>query len=103
MISAIFSTEISSLELQVAALQARIATLSECELEADNMLQAVQKTLGKISALAPDAVTTIKTALRGLLDGDDGGSDGNGNQPIPLAPQPQPDLGEPGLDGSSSP
>lgn len=97
----IFQAEISSLESQVAVLQARIATLSECEVEADGMLQVVQKTLGKVSALTPDALATLKSAVFALLNSGDN-DDGSGNQPI--TPAPQPNLGgKPGLDGSSSP
>lgn len=93
MVSAFFSTEISSLESQVAALQAqiaqaqaRVAALSECEADADGMLQVVQKTLGKVSALAPDAIATLKSAVFALFNSGEGDSDGN--QPISPAPQP---------------
>jgi len=97
MVSALFEPEISSLESQVAALQAtiaaaqqRITALSDCEAETDGVLQALTSAVQKVSALAPSALATLKSAVFALF------SDGNGNQPITPAPQPQPDLGDSG-------
>jgi len=101
----IFQSEVTALESHVAALQAQIAqaqqrmtALGECEVQADGALQALTSAVQKVSALAPDAIATLKSAVFALFNSGD-----DGNQPITPAPQPQPDLGQPGLDGSSSP
>ncbi len=96
MISAIFQPEVSALESQVAALQAqlaaaqhRIALLAETELLAGRSLEALKGAIAKVSSLAPDAIATLRTAVLDLFRGDSN-EDGNENQPINPAPQPEP-------------
>jgi len=97
MVSAIFSNEISSLESQVAALQSQIAAaqqritaLGECEAQADGALQALTSAVEKVSALAPSAIATLKTAVFALFNSDGGGDQGegkgDGGQPLNPAP-----------------
>lgn len=96
MLSSIFQPEVSALESQVLALQAqlaaaqqRIALLNETELLAGGSLEALKTAIGKVTALAPDAIATLKSAVLGLFAGNDSNG-GNGNQPI--APTPKPDF-----------
>ncbi len=89
----ILQPEISSLEFQVAALQAQIAVhteritlLNEAEFIADGSLEALKGAIAKVTALAPGAIANLKSAVLNLFTGSNG--DG-GNQPI--NPQPNND------------
>ena len=97
MIPAIFQPEVSALESQVVALQAqlaaaqqRITLLNETELLAGGSLEALKGAIAKVSALAPDAIASLKSAVLNLFSGGDDSSDG-GNQP--LNPEPSSDGG----------
>lgn len=100
MIPAIFQPEITTLESQVAALQAqlaaaqqRIALLNETELLAGGSLEALKGAIAKVTALAPDAIASLKSAVLNLFTGSDDSSDG-GNQPDAPEPEPGNDGGE---------
>ncbi len=100
MLSAIFQPEISSLEFQVAQLQAQIAAaqerishLNEAEFVAGDAIKSLTEAVHKVSALAPDAIANLKIAVLNLFTGGDDASD-EGKQPINPAPQPQPSLNE---------
>lgn len=96
MLPSIFQPEITTLESQIAALQAqitahtdRIALLNETDLVAGSSLEALRGAIAKVAALAPDAIATLKSAVLGLFAGNDpNGGNRNGNQPIAPAPQP---------------
>lgn len=107
---AIFQPEISILEAEMTELLAavearkkRMAHLSEAEIVASGIFQAVQNGIERFSALAPDAIARLKSRVLNLFgtDGDsnDGGNldlpDGGdgGNKPNPT-PSPEPLTGQ---------
>lgn len=99
MLPAIFHTETTALESQIAALQAqiashtaRIALLNDAEFVAGDSLEALKAAIEKVSSLAPNAVSNLRDAVLNLFTGDSN-DDGNGNEPQP-APQPGSDRGE---------
>ncbi len=96
MLSTIFQPEVSALESQVAALQAQIAAhaeritlLNETEAVAGGSLEALKGAIQKVTALAPDAIASLKSAVLNLFQGGSN-DDGNSNQPVPPAPASQP-------------
>lgn len=100
MLSTIFQPEVSALESQVAALQAQIAAhterislLNETELLAGGTLEALHCAIQKVTALAPDAIASLRTAVLDLFRGDSSDDLGDGNQPINPAPQRSDDGG----------
>ncbi len=96
MLSTIFSTETTALESQITELQnqivaaqTRIAALGEVEFVASGALQALTDAVQKVSALAPNAIVNLRTAVLNLFNsGDDNSGNDDGNQPNP---EPQPD------------
>lgn len=74
MVAALFGTEISSLESQIAQFQAQIAqaearivALGDAEMTAAGALQALQNAVAKISGLVPDAISSFKQAALNLI------------------------------------
>lgn len=85
MVSTFFQSEVSALEAQVVAAQQRIVLLNEAEFVAGGSLEALKGAIEKVTALAPSALATLRTAVLDLFRGDSNDG-GNGNQPS--APQP---------------
>ena len=81
MIPAIFQPEVSSLESQVAALQAQIAAhteritlLNDAEFVAGNSLESLRAAIQKVSSLAPSA-SNLRAAVLNLFSGSDDNDD----------------------------
>lgn len=99
MLQAILQPEISTLEFQVAQMQAQIAALeqrikllNEAEFVTDGAIQALQGAIKKVSTLAPDAITSLKSVVLKLFGSSDSlhtSTDGS-NQPV--NPGTEPDL-----------
>jgi len=75
-----------------------MTALGECEAQADGALQALTSAVQKVSALAPSAIATLKTAVFALFNSDGGGDQGegkgDGGQPLNPAPTPAPTSGD---------
>ncbi len=111
MLTAIFQPEISQRELQLQQLQAqiqaqiaqtkeRIKSLGKAERKATGAVSALQDAVAVLSTLAPESVSTLKSAVISIFQNEDSylqGSclqQGSGNQPT------NPPT-EPGLDGQA--
>ena len=95
----ILQPEITTLESQVAALQAQLAAhteyitlLNETEQFTGGTLEALKGAIAKVTALAPDATKRLKSAVLSLFQGGDDSNDG-GNQPLNPEPEPSNDGG----------
>jgi hypothetical protein len=100
MLSAVLQPEIDTLQSQIAQLQATIAAaqerithLNEVESIATGAIQTLQTALQKVSALTPDAIASLKSAVLELFTGD------TSNQPIDSSLE---QIQEPELNGQYS-
>jgi len=94
---AIFQTELSTIEQQIAQFQALIEAkqqeannLKQAQSTTGQALQCLEDALETIKSLAPDAISQVKKAVLSLFN-DDGDND-NGNEPEPT-PEPPTDGG----------
>ncbi|MBD1890484.1 hypothetical protein [Coleofasciculus sp. FACHB-SPT9] len=98
----LFQNDISALESEIAKFEgiiatrrARIEQLSHAESIADGAIQRLQDAVAKFQELAPDAITTLKSAVLGLFGSDDSSGDNPTLEPDPIPsdnPTPEPDL-----------
>jgi hypothetical protein len=88
--------EVSELLAQVEAKKQRQSQLIELEALTDDTLEGLAAVVSKIACYEPDAIASLKTAVLGLFDGDNGIGDDSGNQPTDPTPN-NGDDGEPEL------
>lgn len=91
MLSAVLQPEINTLQSQIVQLQSqivaaqeRITHLNEVESIATGAIQTLQTALLHVSALTPDAIASLKSAVLDLFSSNDGTQ--------PINPRPQPEL-----------